>query len=430
MEIIEHRGNLIKEIVYEKKLNNGLKVFYMPKKGYTKQYAMFATNFGSNELKFKTNKEDDVYEVPEGIAHFLEHKMFEEPEGNAFDKFAARGANVNAYTNFNITAYYFTSTDHFYENLKDLISFVQSPYFTTENVEKEKGIIAQEIKMYDDNPDWKVYFNLLKSMYKEHTVKNEIAGTVESVNKITKEDLYNCYNTFYHPSNMAVFIVGDLDKDKVFKTIENYFKDDSKNSERIDIERYYPVESRSINQTLIEEEMSISTPLFYIGYKDIDLDLKGRKLLEKEVELRLLLDIIFGKSSELFEDLYDKGLIDDSFGGEYSGDLNYGHTIIGGKSKNPKEVLKITNNYIEKKIKEGLNKEDFQRIKKKQIGENLSYFNSIEFIGSSFISYFFKGINFIEYIDVLKETSFEKVEERFKNHFLKERQVLSIIKGS
>jgi len=430
VEIIEHKGNLIKEIVYEKKLSNGLKIFYMPKKGYTKQYAMFATNFGSNDLKFKTNQEDSSYEVPEGIAHFLEHKMFEEQEGNAFDKFAARGSNVNAYTNFNITAYYFTSTDYFYENLNDLISFVQSPYFTDENVEKEKGIIDQEIKMYDDNPEWKVYFNLLKSMYKNHTVKNEIAGTVESIYKITKDDLYNCYNTFYHPSNMAVFVVGDLEKDKVFETIEKYFEDDSKNKEPINIDTYYPEEGTSVNKTLIEEVMSVSTPLFYIGYKDVDLNIKGRRLLEKEIELRLLLDILFGKSSELFEDLYGKGLIDDSFGGEYSGDINYGHTIIGGESKNPNEVLKIINDYIDKKITEGLNIADFQRIKKKQIGENLSYFNSIEFIGSSFISYLFKDINFIDYIDALKETSFEKVEDRFKNHFIKERQVLSIIKGS
>jgi len=310
VEIIEHRGDLIKEIVYEKKLSNGLKIFYMPKSGYTKQYAMFATNFGSNELKFKINKEDSAYEVPEGIAHFLEHKMFEEPEGNAFDKFAARGSNVNAYTNFNITAYYFTSTDHFYENLNDLISFVQSPHFTEENVQKEKGIIEQEINMYDDNPEWKVYFNLLKTMYKEHPVKNEIAGTVDSIYKITKDDLYNCYNTFYHPSNMAVFVVGDLDKQKVFETIEKYFKDNSKNKHPINIHRYYPEESTSVNKPLIEEVMSVSTPLFYIGYKDVDLNIKGRKLLEKEVELRLLLDILFGKSSELFEKLYDKGLID------------------------------------------------------------------------------------------------------------------------
>lgn len=428
MEIIKHKGKLIDEVVYEKELQNGLKIFYMPKRGYTKQYAMFATNFGSNDLKFKTNKEDSIYEVPEGIAHFLEHKMFEEPEGNAFDKFSARGASVNAYTNFNITAYYFTSTDYFYENLTDLISFVQSPYFTEENVEKEKGIIEQEIKMYDDDPNWKVYFNLLKSMYSNHPVRNDIAGTVESIYKITKDDLYNCYNVFYHPSNMAVFVIGDLDKDKIFETIEKYFQNSNANKDPLSINRYYPEKETSIYKPLIEEKMSVAMPLFFMGYKDTDLDLKGKELLKKEVEIRLLLDILFGKSSELFENLYDKGLIDDSFGGEYSGDVNYGHTIIGGESKNPNEVLKITKDYIDKKMKEGLNKEDFERIKKKQIGENLSYCNSIEFIGSSFISYFFKNINFIEYIDVLNETTLERVEDRLKNHFSKEKQVLSVIK--
>lgn len=428
MDILEYKNKLINERVYEKKLSNGLKIFYMPKQGYTKQYAIFATNYGSNDLKFKSNSSNTMYDTPKGVAHFLEHKMFEEPNGNSFDRFANRGANVNAYTNFNTTAYYFTSTDKFYENLTDLINFVQSPYFTEENVEKEKGIIGQEIKMYDDNPDWKVYFNLLKAMYNNHTVKNEIAGTIESINKITKEDLYNCYNTFYNPSNMAVFIAGDLDKDKVFKTIEEAFKSILKNQDTLIIEKYYPDESESINKKIIEESMSISSPLFYVGYKDTDLKLTGKKLLEKEIELRLLLDILFGKSSQLFEILYNKGLVDDSFGGEYSGGINYGHCIIGGKSKDPKTVLNIINEHIDRKLESGLTKENFERIRKKQIGQCLNQLDSIEFVGSSFISYLFKDINFLEYIDVLNSTTFEKVEKRFKNSFKEENQVLSIVK--
>lgn len=429
MEMIEHRGNFIQEVAYEKVFKNGLRVFYMPKKGYTKQYAIFATNFGSNDLSFKRNKKDAIYNVNEGVAHFLEHKIFEEEEGNVFDQFAARGANVNAYTNFNVTAYYFTSTDNFYKNLYDLISFVQNPYFTDENVEKEKGIIAQEIKMYEDNPDWKVYFNALKSMYREHPVRNNIAGTVESIARITKEELYNCYNTFYSPENMVLFVSGDLDKEKIFETVEQYYDHKVLDHAIEKGARNYPEEPVEISQSIITDSMAVSIPLFYVGYKDVDLNLKGRQLLEKEIELRLLLDILFGKSSELYETLYQRGLINESFGGDYSGHINYGHVVVGGESKSPKEVLEIMDAYMDEKMNRGLAKEDFIRIKKKQMGENIISLNSLEFIGSSFVSYIFKDINFIEYIDVLKETTFENVEKRFKSYFLKERQILSIIKS-
>ena len=200
-------------------MESGLKVFFIPKEGYTKQYAIFATDYGSIDNVFCTYRRKRPLEVPEGIAHFLEHKLFESPDNNLFDKFSKLGANVNAYTNFNQTAYLFSSTDNFYESLSLLIEFVQNPYITDENVEKEKGIIAQEINMYMDNPGWRVYFNCLKAMYNEHPVKIDIAGTIESIQKINKELLYKCYNTFYNPTNMVLFVIGDLSFDEILKVV-------------------------------------------------------------------------------------------------------------------------------------------------------------------------------------------------------------------
>lgn len=416
----------IKETIYSNRLENGLEVFYLPKKDYVKQYAIFATKYGSNDLVFKTAGEVAFSTVPEGIAHFLEHKLFEEPEGNVFDRFAALGANVNAYTNFNITAYYFTSTSFFFENLDILIHFVQSPYFTEENVEKEKGIIEQEIKMYQDNPDWRVFFNLLKGMYHNHPVKNDIAGTVDSINSITKEDLYRCYNTFYHPSNMALFIAGDLDKEEVFRRVSEGFTK-LKHEAAEAIERLYKEEPSSIKESAIEEKMLVSTPLFQIGFKDIQVPMEGLDLLSKEISVRILVEMLFGKSSDLYEELYEKGLIDPSFGVDYVCEKDYGHIIISGESKNPTEVQRIINQHIKTLQENGLNKDNFERVKRKQIGENLAYFNSIEFIGNSFIGYYFKDINFLDYVKMLEETEFEVVEDYGKKLLDTSRQVISII---
>ena len=424
--IKEINDKLIKESVFSKKLQNGLEVFFLPKKDYVKQYAIFATKYGSNDLTFKLDTASSYTKVPEGIAHFLEHKLFEEPEGNVFDRFAELGANVNAYTNFNLTAYYFTSTSYFYENLETLIRFVQSPYFTEENVEKEKGIIGQEIMMYQDNPEWRVFFNLLKGMYHSHPVKNDIAGTIESVNSTTKEDLYNCYRTFYHPSNMALFIAGDLDKEEVFKKVEESFAELKHDKPHI-INRQFPEEPSNIREAFIEERMLVSTPLFQIGYKDKQIGLDGKELATKEIAVNILIDMIFGKSSDLYENLYEQGLIDQSFGVDYICERDYGHIIISGESKSPMEVKRTIDDRISEIIKEGLKKEDFERIKRKQIGENLSYYNSIEYIGNSFIGYYFKNINFLEYIKLLTEINLEVVES-YGNTILDEnRQVISII---
>ncbi|MGX4574677.1 EF-P 5-aminopentanol modification-associated protein YfmH, partial [Clostridioides difficile] len=413
-------NDILKEEVYYEKLQNGLDVYFMPKRGFMKKYAILATNYGSNDLEFVPIGEDKKIRVNEGIAHFLEHKMFEQPDGgDAFDKFSKLGVNANAFTNFTMTAYLFSATENFYESLEHLIDYVQTPYFTDENVEKEKGIIAQEIKMYNDDPDWNVYFNCLKAMYVNYPARIDIAGTVDSIYKITKEELYKCYNTFYNPGNMALFVVGDLDVEKVIdvtKKSNNYKVDKLSKS----IERFYPEEPEGVKEKEVIEKFPISMPMFNIGFKDSNVGLKGKELLRKEIVTDILVGMLFKKGSKLYEDLYMQGLINENFGAGFSSQVDYAFSIIAGDSKEPKKVKEIILDYIEKSKKEGLSKEEFERTKKKKIGSFIKCFDSINFIGNSFISYVFKDINLLDYLDIIKDITFEEVEERLKEHFKEE----------
>ena len=419
-------NDILKEEVLFQKLEDGLEVFFVPKRGFSKNYAVFATKYGSNELEFIPLGEKNRIKVNEGIAHFLEHKMFEQPDGkNAFDKFSQLGASANAYTNFNMTAYLFSCTDRFNESLSHLISYVQTPYFTHENVEKEKGIIEQEIKMYEDNAQWIVYFNALKAMYKKHPTRIDIAGTVESIYKINEEELYKCYNTFYNPQNMALFVVGDLSWEEIIKTVNSSVKKFKKCEESIEV--FYPKESNEINCKELITNCTVSIPLFTIGFKDTKNNLEGKDLLTKEIMTEIILDIVFKKGSDLYEQLYDGEYINDSFGCDHVSQVDHGYTIISGESKNPMKVKEIIMDSIKKIGKKGLSINDFKRIKKRKIGMFLKCFDSVEFIANNFISYHFKGINLIDYLEVLKSVEFEETVIRFNDHFIEETSVISIV---
>lgn len=425
MDIKEIYNEKIKEKLLYTETKNGLKIYFMPKEGYTKKYAMFSTNYGSIDNVFIPIGESQPLEVPEGIAHFLEHKLFEEPEANIFDQFSNMGADVNAFTNFNQTSYLFQSTDYFYENLELLIKFVQNPYLTDENVEKEKGIIAQEIKMYEDDPGWRVYFNLLGAMYTNNPVKIDIAGTIESITNINKELLYKSYNTFYHPSNMILFIVGDLDFKEIVKVVERTEKDfpDKIN----EIRRIESIEPKGIKNKLVEQRMATSTPIFYMGFKDENLKDKGKTKIKQDIVTNMILDILFGTSSIFYNKLYEEGLIDSSFGAYYTGKKTYGHSLIFGQSNDPKLIFEKITELIKKHPEELLRKEDFERIKRKSLGEFLISFNSISAIASNFTDLYFDDFLIIDYFDLLEEVEYSDLINRFKEHFLEENTALSII---
>jgi predicted Zn-dependent peptidase len=245
MQIIEN--SKVKEKLYVEKLENGLTVMIMPKKNIQKKYMIWATNFGSIDNKFIAPKDKEETNIPDGVAHFLEHKMFEQQNGtNSLDTLTALGVNANAYTTTDHTCYLFECTDNFYPAMDELMDYVQNPYFTDQNVEKEKGIIGQEIQMYDDYPSWAVYMNAMKCMYKNNPIIIDIAGSIESISKIDKEVLYKCYNTFYHPSNMVMCFAGDFEPEALIEEVKKRLKPTEKHGE---IKRIYPEEPEQIVKT-------------------------------------------------------------------------------------------------------------------------------------------------------------------------------------
>lgn len=415
----------IDEKIFYEELDSGLKIFFMPKPGFTKKYAVFSTNYGSIDNNFIPIGEEENLVVPEGIAHFLEHKLFEEEDEGLFEKFSRLGASVNAFTNFNQTSYLFSTTDNFYESLELLVKFVQSPYLTDENVEKEKGIIAQEIKMYDDDPEWRVFFNCLRAMYINHPIKIDIAGTVESINTITKELLYKAYNTFYNPSNMVLFIIGDLSFNKIIDIVKSSEKKFEKNEDNV--RRIYTDEPKEINEKFIEEKMVTSTPLFYIGFKDTYLDLLGKDAIKKDLITNIILDLLFSPSSLFYNELYNEGLITSNFGAYFTGKRTYGHSLVVGESHKPKIVYEKVLELIDKKGEDVLKLQDFNRIKNKNLGNFLMSLNSIEFIANNFVDLYFDDFVILDYLDVMEEIQYDDILKRFKKHFTSENVVLSII---
>ncbi|WP_028829005.1 EF-P 5-aminopentanol modification-associated protein YfmH [Proteocatella sphenisci] len=426
MKIIKNDN--LNESLYHEKLDNNLNVFFIPKKGFTKKYAILASNYGSNDLEFISPFDGSHIKLNEGIAHFLEHKMFEQPDGvDAFSKFSEFGANANAFTNFNMTGYMFSATDNFYESLTHLLDYVQTPYFTDENVEKEKGIIAQEIKMYEDNVDWQLFFNTLRAMYVNHHNNIDIAGTVESIYKISRDELYTCYNSFYSPSNMALFVIGDLEWEDTIKTVKEHVKDD--NSFEGEIERINPKEPNNINKKEISQIMEVSIPMFSLGYKDfMKGEIQGKELLHKSQTTDIILDCIFKKGSNLDEYLYMEQLTYEPLSYDYSSHKDYGYTIISGETRHIDKTIEAIKSELERLKKDGLDEADFKRIKKTKIGSFIRYFDSIEGIANSFIGAFFEGINYFDILSSLETITLEDVNKRLREHFVEEMSVISTIK--
>ncbi|NLX77588.1 MAG: insulinase family protein [Clostridiaceae bacterium] len=412
----------IREKVYIHEHSSGLKAFVIPKKGYNRIYSTFAANYGSINNTFVAPDEDEATRVPDGIAHFLEHKLFEQEDGSVMDKFSRLGADSNAYTSFTQTVYLFSCTDSFDENFRLLIDFVQNPYLTDENVEKEKGIIGQEIKMYDDNADWRVFFNLLNAMYVNHPVSTDIAGTVESISEITKEMLYKCYNTFYHPSNMIIVTVGDVDPGAVFDMVEQGIKAKSNPGS---IKKIFPDEPAHHNMNYIEKRLAVAMPQFNMGIKDNSC-VTGYDLLKRKAALEIILSMLMGRSSALYNKLYNEGLINQGFGSEATLEGSFGYTVWGGQSKDPKKVYEIITDAIGQAHKNELDKKSFERIKKAHEGRFIGNLNSPENISHEFIPLYFKGAYFFELTRVYEELTIDDAEKIFRDHFSKE-PALSVV---
>ncbi len=424
---LERRENSVTgEVMYCATHKSGLRVHLIPKKDYSTSYAIFATDYGSVDSEFVVPGEKEAITVPDGIAHFLEHKMFDQPDGsNVFDKFSVYGGNANAFTSFNITAYLISTTSNIEENLEILMDYVQSPYYTEESVNKEQGIIGQEIRMYDDSASWKMFFNFINCLYKNHPVKKEIAGTIESISDITADYLYKCYNTFYDLSNMALVVIGNIDVDKITEVIEKSIK--KKDGIYEPIRKIYPKEPDEIESSYVEKRMAIATPMFMMGFKDTDNNLQGEALLKKNIEMTILLRMLFTKGTDIYKKLYEMGLINSTFSTDYTIHCDYAFSSVDGESKDPKKVYEIILEEIEKLHKSGLSKEDFDRAKKVVWGRYIRMHNDIEDYANMYIQSVFMGIDYFDYYDVYKTITFEDVVNRFEKHFNPNLSALSVV---
>ena len=422
MNIIEN--NKVKEKLYIEKLDNGLTVMILPRKNVRKKYIICGPRFGSIDNKFIIPGKTEETVLPDGVAHFLEHKMFEQKSGiNSLDTLTAIGVNANAYTTNDHTPYLYEATDNFYDALDEYMDYIQNPYYTDENVEKEKGIIAQEIKMYEDYPEWQVYLNAIKCMYKEFPVRLDIAGSVESIANITKEMLYDCYNNFYTPSNMAMAICGDFEVEKILEEIRKRItiKENKELPKRI-----YPDEPEKINQKELVTKMELSNPIFTIGFKDKIEE----NMVKKHIAIEIILNTLFGKSSKLYKELTDNNTLIGNLDLEYEYSKEYAFILITGQSRNPRKVYERINEEIQNAIKNGLNKEDFERNKKKVYGDYITEYNSVEDTARMFLADYFKGVNSFDYLEEYNNVNVEYAEKVLKKVFDLNKEVLSIVEGN
>jgi predicted Zn-dependent peptidase len=401
----ETRSALLGESLFSEELPSGAKFYAVPKKGYVEKQAMITVSYGSADSRYSVGGEKK--ESPEGVAHFLEHKMFEDEEKPVLERFTALGANVNAFTTYTHTTYYFSCISRFYECLDTLSSAVQRPHFTDENVEKEKGIIAQEIRMYADSPSWRVYMNLHRALYHKGPIRDNIAGTAASIEKIDKGVLFDCYNAFYHPANMTAVVVGDVDPKDAAEKLAQMIK--PKRAETV--LKLRDEEPALANMSYIEEKMAVSMPCFQLGFKEQDFE-SGMAM--KIASSKILADLLAGESSPLFGQLYDEGLLDDSFSRDYLCGSFYGATIFSGASRNPIAFRGHLLDEIKRLQAKGIDPQRFAAIKRKHIGRYIKSFNMIGHIAMNQVDLSSKGLGIIDLMNAFQDVSMEDVFERLK----------------
>lgn len=398
---------------------SGLQIYLMEMPQHTSAYAVFGTHYGSIDTRFSKNG-GEVCSVPEGIAHFLEHKLFESEDGDAFNRFAETGAYANAYTSFDRTCYLFSCSDKFSENLGILLDFVQSPYFTAQTVQKEQGIIGQEIRMYDDSPGWRVMFNMLREMYSEHPVRIDIAGTVDSIAQITDSLLYQCYNTFYNPANMFLCIAGNFNAEEALKQIDAGIH----KSEPVSIERGEFNEGEGVHSNYIEQELDVAMPTFCYGFKQKIAT--PERSLKTKLCVSLLLELLCGEASPLYARLIREGLINDEFGTEYFTGHGYAAIIFEGESRDPKRVAEEINAELRRIRNDGIDKKLFSAAKCSLYGEAIRRFDSVNETGGQLVECAMNGYGLFDELKLLKGLTAESIMKRLDT-FDEASSVLSVI---
>lgn len=420
MNIKEVRNELLNERFYDIDHPSGLKILVMPKENYSSSYAIFATKYGSIDTMIQMS-DGTFKEIPEGTAHFLEHKLFESEDLDAFERFSKTGASANAYTSFERTGYLFSCSANFKKNLEILLDFVQNPYFTQATVEKEQGIIGQEIDMYKDAPDWEVMFNCLRTMYHNLPIRIDIAGTHESIAQITAETLYRCYDDFYNLHNMVLAVAGNVSVDEVVEVADKVLKPvEGRMAQRKLID-----EPHEVIDSYVEEKLSVATPQFMFGFKE-NWDTPERTTKE-EITMEILLDMISGQSSELYKRLFDGKLINNSFGYEYFTGFGYSCVLFAGESSNPKRVAQEIVAEIKKFRETGFEKSAFDRTKKKLYGRMIMGMNDVDGIANNMVVSYFAGEDVFADFEIYKTVTLDDVNELFAKALDEKYSVLSVI---
>ncbi|MGI6269218.1 MAG: EF-P 5-aminopentanol modification-associated protein YfmH [Candidatus Howiella sp.] len=401
---------------------SGLKIYICPKEEYASSYAMFGTKYGSIDTKFSIDG-GGMQEVPAGIAHFLEHKLFESEDGDAFTRYAKTGASANAYTSFDRTCYLFSCSDRFEESFDILLDFVQSPYFTKETVDKEQGIIGQEIRMYDDSPSWRVLFNMLEGMFQNHPVKIDIAGTVESIAQIDADLLYRCYNAFYNLNNMFICVAGKVDPDRLLVQIEKGLKP----VRPVTVERGRFAEQDGVNRAYISQDFAVAVPLFCLGFKEKCA--RPERTLKEILSTEILLDLLIGPTSPLYERLIEEKWINANFDTEYFNGHGYAVPILSGESTQPERVRDAVFGELDRLRREGLDPNLFEAARRAKYGRSVMQFNNVERIASGMVEAAMTGSGLFEDIEVLQALTLEDVADRL-DALKADCAVLSVVRPS
>ncbi len=401
---------------------SGLEIYIMEMEGYHTAHALFGTKYGSINTQFRLNGEADYAEVPNGIAHFLEHKLFENEDCDAFAQYAKTGADANAYTSFDRTCYLFSCSENFKESLEILLSFVQAPHFTAESVAKEQGIIGQEIRMYEDDPSWRVFFNMLRGMYHSHPVRIDIAGTVESIAQIDADLLYRCYHTFYNLHNMVLSVAGNVNAEEVLEICDRLLKP----CEDQGLEQVFPTEPDTVLEASVSEKMSVGTPIFNLGFKLRPRS--GRDLLKAELAAYMSMQVLLGTTSDFYRDMTEQGLINSEFGVDspFSGD-GYFSLICGGESRDPEAIRDRIFEVIADAKEHGFDRESFELLRRTNYGSMIRGCNNVEASATKLLNAFMCGIRPFESGRVLAEITYEDALQFLREEIDPDRSVLSVV---
>lgn len=418
------RDRLLREEVRSARLSCGLRAHVVPKRGVSRKIAIFSTRYGSIDLVFSPAPGRPPEPTPPGIAHFLEHQLFKKQDMDVLMEFGRFGASSNAFTDYNSTTYYFSGTDRFEECLDLLVRLVFAPHFTDAGVAKEKLIIEQELKMYDDQPDYRIYKNLMAALYRDHPVRIDIGGSVETIQKIDTPLLDACYRRFYHPSNMGFMACGDLDADAIFRRLEDALPPARFAPADGAIARIYPAEGPLPARALVRESAVVSRPRVIVGYKDLAL---AGSLLDRELTTSVLLDNLFGATSAFHAKWYRRGLIDDTFAASHTAEPEFGFTLIGGETDEPEKLAEEIRREVARASRTRPKKRDVDRARRKRLGRYLRSFDSTDGTGFLVLGFAMKGLDVFSFPRALSRLTPARLHDRLHEHLKEDRAAVSIL---